>query len=87
MAVAAQQPSPAAPNPAWVPIVTSGLSMERGRPTFGVRLHFANSGRRARFGILNFCDVHLCGFLISGLGLGLARVALVCAGELCDRLV
>jgi len=35
VAVAAQQPSPAALNPAWVPIVTSGLSMERGRPTFG----------------------------------------------------
>jgi len=34
--VAAQQPSPAASNPAWTPIVTSGLSMERGRPTFGV---------------------------------------------------
>ena len=36
MAVAAQQPSPAASNPAWAPIVTSGLSMERGRRTFGV---------------------------------------------------
>jgi len=36
VAVAAQQPSPAALNPAWAPIVTSGLSMERGRPTFGV---------------------------------------------------
>ena len=36
MAVAAQQPSPAASNPAWAPIVTSELSMERGRPTFGV---------------------------------------------------
>jgi len=36
VAVAAQQPSPAASNLAWAPIVTSGLSMERGRPTFGV---------------------------------------------------
>jgi len=35
VAVAAQQPSPAALNPAWAPIVTIGLSMERGRPTFG----------------------------------------------------
>jgi len=34
--VAAQQPSPAALNPAWATTVTSGLSMERGRPTFGV---------------------------------------------------
>ena len=36
VAVAAHQPSPAALNPAWALIVTSGLSMERGRPTFGV---------------------------------------------------
>jgi len=36
VAVAVQQPSPAALNPAWAPIMTSGLSMERGRPTFGV---------------------------------------------------
>jgi len=35
VAVAAQQPTPAASNPAWAPIVTSGLSMKRGRPTFG----------------------------------------------------
>jgi len=36
VAVAVQQPSPAALNPAWATIMTSGLSMERGRPTFGV---------------------------------------------------
>jgi len=36
VAVVAQQPSPAASNPAWAPIVMSGLNMERGRPTFGV---------------------------------------------------
>ena len=36
VAVAAQQPSPTASNPAWAPIVTSGLSMRRGRRTFGV---------------------------------------------------
>jgi len=36
VAAAAQQPSPAALNPAWAPNVTSALSMERGRPTFGV---------------------------------------------------
>ena len=49
------KPSPAALNPAWAPIVTSGLSMERGRSTFGVVYISLILGRRARFEISKLC--------------------------------